>query len=654
MFKNTKLATKMAWGFGTLVVLAGVLGAVAWNGLKGMATTIALEEAGAKSMEDLNRCAELRRDFAIHGFAKPGDQELNAADQWAVAYQQFFARLQSLDSSPDLDAQNKAALGEMLDLSGQYEVAFGDQAEARKQRDAAFAEWGKVGWAVTADIKQVVESTIKPALTAARETEDLEEVLHWSGISDRLDKDVIQPFLLLRVTAVYLLATNADAQWEGYQKQLATAKAGLSDWTALVKGDAGLEGVAGRLSGHFDRYQAAGRQYYDGVLADRKASAELAATARGLVDRMHGIESRLSDDASAIASRTYTLVSSVTLSATIIGILLAVVITRSVVRPIRRIIAGLDQGADQVNDAAGQVASASQQLAAGASEQASSLEEASSSLEEMAAMTRTNAENATEANNLSGQARDAAQSGDQTMHQLNEAMAAINDSSGQINKIIKVIEEIAFQTNLLALNAAVEAARAGEHGKGFAVVADEVRNLAQRAAQAARETTSLIEDSVNRAKTGADVAGQVGQALETIVGDVAKVTDLVDGIAKASQEQAQGVDQINTAVSQMDKVTQQGAASAEESASASEQLASQAHAVKGIVDELSSIVGGSDSVRRPVAQTTPGQAAKVPSNDQTVETSTSPKVSHAASTADPTSDFMDLDETGDAGALNEF
>jgi methyl-accepting chemotaxis protein len=176
-------------------------------------------------------------------------------------------------------------------------------------------------------------------------------------------------------------------------------------------------------------------------------------------------------------------------------------------------------------------------------------------------------------------------------------MAAIKASSDEVAKIVKNIDEIAFQTNILALNAAVEAARAGEAGAGFAVVAEEVRNLAQRSAQAARETSGRIEDAINKTGHGVEVSGKVARSLKEIIEKARIVDDLVGQIAAASNEQAQGISQVNLAVTAMDKVTQSNAATAEESASASQELNSQAVIQKAAVDELLALVGGATAAR---------------------------------------------------------
>jgi methyl-accepting chemotaxis protein len=213
----------------------------------------------------------------------------------------------------------------------------------------------------------------------------------------------------------------------------------------------------------------------------------------------------------------------------------------------------------------------------------------------MSGMTNRNAENATKANELARQARQAADTGAGDMQAMSAAMNDIKVSSDDIAKIIKTIDEIAFQTNILALNAAVEAARAGEAGMGFAVVADEVRNLAQRSAQAARETADKIEGAITKTAQGVQISEKVAKSLGEIVDKARQVDQLVAEVCTASREQSQGVQQITSAVTQMDKVVQSNAASAEESASAAEELNAQSFALREAVGELLGLVGGRDS-----------------------------------------------------------
>ncbi len=277
----------------------------------------------------------------------------------------------------------------------------------------------------------------------------------------------------------------------------------------------------------------------------------------------------------------------------LLGVAVSFFMARGVSAPINRVIAELGSGADHISSVSGEIICSSQSLADGSSAQAASIEETSSSLEEMSSMTRKNAENSRQADMFMHEVNTVVSKANAAMKELTASMEEINTASEETRKIIKTIDEISFQTNLLALNAAVEAARAGEAGAGFAVVADEVRALAIRSAKAAKVTAELIDDTVTKTHNGTSLLDATSTAFKDVATNAAKVGELLGEISMASSEQAQGIEQINLAMVEMDKVTQQNAAGAEESASASNELNTQAGQLKKMVNDLVDVVSGS-------------------------------------------------------------
>lgn len=283
---------------------------------------------------------------------------------------------------------------------------------------------------------------------------------------------------------------------------------------------------------------------------------------------------------------------------------------QAMVANLNDVLGEVHRASDQINSGSIQVSDTAQTLSQGATESAASLEEISSSMNEIGSQTHLSAENAGEASKLATGAQSAAQSGSERMGEMVSAMTEINVAGQNISKIIKVIDAIAFQTNLLALNAAVEAARAGQHGKGFAVVAEEVRNLAARSAKAAEETAQLIEGSVEKTKNGTEIAEKTSVALDEIVGSITKVTDLVAEIAVASNEQAQGISQINQGLGQIDTAVQQSTATAEESAASAEELSSQSSHLKHMLSRFTLANSQQNQYSAPIAMPAPQVSTK--------------------------------------------
>ncbi len=270
-----------------------------------------------------------------------------------------------------------------------------------------------------------------------------------------------------------------------------------------------------------------------------------------------------------------------------------VLMERQVSNPLREVAQRLSEGADRVTSSAVQVSASGITIANGASEQAASLEETSASSEEISSMARRCAEDCRTTAELVGASQTKVDSANRSLNELVSAMTAIRASSNEVSKIIRVIDEIAFKTNILALNASVEAARAGDAGKGFAVVAEEVRNLAQKCAQAAKDSSDIVEESMRRSKEGKVKLDEVAASIEAVTSDSLKIKSLVDQINTASQEQTSGISQIARAIQHMEKLTQSSAGTAQQSATAAEELTQESGVLQEIVSNLTMIVGGS-------------------------------------------------------------
>ena len=556
-----------------------------------------LEKTGAEvedKIEESNEAAHLLEDILIAKALRI--QLVNKYDKsvfqdWKDANRDIFERAEALKKHFE-DSEDVAATEAVISSYSRYEDAALSYFDSREQRDL-----DRLLAAAEESMDRIEEIRV-------REREALEKIQE--GRDERVKESMENADLALQIMTLFLDSQQYEKQYElepsrewadKVNTNLAKILSLSSDLRSRFNEQENIDKVDEVVSSikaydrDFDEFVALTekQEQAESLMITAADKAEVVCE-EALIDQEKKMESEMA------TANTIIVVSSII--ALIVGIAMAGFITRSITNPVHRVIEGLTDSSEQVTSAAEQVNSSSQQLAQGSSEQAAAVEESTSSLEEMGGMTKQNAGNSQQANNMMVEAVKLVGNGQDSMNKLMTTINEIKSSSDETSKIVKTIDEIAFQTNLLALNAAVEAARAGEAGKGFAVVAEEVRNLAQRSAEAARSTSQLIEGSSEKAERGVTVAEDTSKALDEITESAKKVSELVAEISAASNEQAQGIEQLVIAMGQVDSATQTNAANAEESAAASEELSGQAEMMRSMVNDLVSIVGGASLQER--------------------------------------------------------
>ena len=601
MFKNLTVGKKIGLGFGILIAFISIVGITSFVGFKNLVGEMQIITNQMEVTKGANAILAGAQDTQANAlrFVIYGDKQYSDLQKENV--ETVFSAADHTKDILVLD-ENKNRVGNIRNAMQDYYQSCSDYVNIQGQKDQA----GQVRAAAAAELSRNINSIQNAAedFTLATNKDGMVD----QGAAERtfLAHQCVDALNENRIWAWKFQAAvkieDQRAIAKSWKNELGNVRSLLDECKEVMVSDVTQEAIKNSYAAldtyekQVDVFQGLNEQHQKLQETQHKESEEVMSATNDLLANVYNYINEVQAKAKNVTSVITLLVTAIAGSTFVIGILAAIFITLSITKPINRIIDSLTLGSESVAAAAGQVSSASQSLAEGATEQAAGLEETSSSLEEISSMTKQNADNASQADILSKEAKQSTEKGLTSMAKMNDAINKIQVSSNETAKIIKVIDEIAFQTNLLALNAAVEAARAGEAGKGFAVVAEEVRNLAMRSAEAAKNTTTMIEESVQNSRSGVEVADEVKSMLDEISSNISKTSDLVGEIAAASTEQSQGIDQVNQAVSQMDQVTQSNAGSAEESASASEELTGQAKSMKGIVDELVLLTKGASGL----------------------------------------------------------
>ena len=581
-----KLSTKIWMGFILLLAIITVVGFMSWNGITNSAKKV-------ETADDANRLVKFSLNVGINSKDYAGTGSQTAKANLPVILQDIYKQIDETKEKLN-EASDKAKMDQIKKYAQEYESYF-NQFVKNQEEDIVNTRSAMISSAD--EFVRLCEQMYE------KQSSDLELAVQNGADAQTIANDTQQ---VNDATALKEMAFQARIIEKNFQlyhdsKYLTEMKTHMTTIYSKIQ-EAKLILQSQEDKNLYTNLEQAARDYQTGfdnnVDAFNKGqtlTAQLTKSREVFQDETEGLRELQKNEMQATQNSTIMLVLVLSVVGVIVGIVIALMIVRSIVGPLTKINNNLRDGAEQVASASEQLSAASQQLAEGSSEQASSLEETSATLDESNSMLQQTADNTAKATEIAQVAAKASDKGSQEMKEMMASMKQIKDSSGELSKIIKVIDDIAFQTNLLSLNAAVEAARAGEAGAGFAVVAEEVRNLAQRSAKAAQDTTEIIEKNVQLSESGVNVAQKVQEALQEINTQSNELSKLIDQINSASREQTQGISQINQAVNQMEQVTQQNAANAEETASSSEEMSAQAESLNEIVLQLNEMITGISS-----------------------------------------------------------
>lgn len=613
MHSTMTLGKRISLGFGILVAITLMLGTMGVINMRSAATNATkLSDVYAPEVQVASEVFKTANQirYEIRAFMMQDDEKsLAEAKKGFVTLQKLLSDAEALGKKYDLKAlieQQKIASKALTEYMASVERSE-KILERKKTFDASMVDNARVFIKSADDYLRTQEAQLK---------QEMEEKTDKAKLIDRLEKitkinNIIDIGNEARVYGQRAqvkrdvsFLENSIQKFEGMYKMIAEIRANTTR-------PANLEQLK-NIEAAAKSYEAALRGFVV-IMQDTsteskllvKAANEVLVASEAVVDLGLSNVGKISNDSTeSLSLASWVMIVGLVL-ALVISFAVAFFMIRSIVKIVVESVKSLSEGTTQVVSASEQISSASVSLAEGASSQASSVEEVSATIEQATASNNQNAENSREANILAQHSNEAAKIGNQRVEELMGAMEKITDSSQKIAKIIKTIDEIAFQTNLLALNAAVEAARAGEHGLGFAVVAEEVKNLAERSAGAAKEITGIIEASIDQVKMGTDVANKTKESFGDILSGIKKTSDLIGEIAISAKEQAEGMNQIATAMGSVDQITQQNASASEETAAAAEELNAQALSMLQSVSEIAALAGfdmGRDHMRAPSSQ----------------------------------------------------